>query len=299
MHLVLCTNPASGGGSDAPEAIAAALRGRGATVTARAISDLGDPAASVDAATAAAVIGDAQRLVVAGGDGSIGLAASAAAAAGVPLAVVATGTANDFARALELPGDLDAACALASDPDAHVRALDLAAAGARPFVNAAGAGLAPAAARSAKPFKKALGPLAYAVGALHAGATTHPLAVTVTVDGNTVFDGDAWQLVVGNTGAFGGGSSTGAADPADGALDVAVVPAGSRLALARRAYGMRTGRLVHQDDVVHARGARVEVQARDAAAFNVDGEVCHPGPPATFTVRPRAFELLVPAGATS
>jgi diacylglycerol kinase (ATP) len=291
VHLVLCANPASGGGSDSPEAIAAALRAQGATVAVREIGALGDPAQAVDAATATAVIDGAQRLVVAGGDGSIGLAASAAAAAGVPLAVIATGTANDFARALDLPADRDAACALAADPGAATRPLDLAAAGGRPFVNAAGAGLAPAAARSAKPFKKALGPLAYAVGAIHAGVTAQPLDVTVTVDGRRVFAGAAWQLVVGNTGAFGGGSSTGAADPGDGALDVAVVPAGSRLTLARRAHGMRTGRLVHQDDVAHARGAEVAVEG--AQTFNIDGEVCRPGAPATFTLQPRAFALVV------
>jgi diacylglycerol kinase family enzyme len=296
VDVVLCANPASGGGSDSPEAVAASLRAHGAAVTVREIADLGDPGAFVPPAAAAELVAGAQRLVVAGGDGSIGLAASAAAAAGVPLAVVPSGTANDFARALALPTDLDAACALAADPGAPVRPLDLGAAGARPFVNAAGAGLAPAAARSARPLKGALGPLAYAVGALHAGATAHPLGVRVEVDGAEVYAGDAWQLVVANTGAFGGGSSTGAADAGDGALDLAVVPSGSRLTLVRRAYGMRTGRLVHQDDVVHARGARVVVTG--AETYNIDGEVCHPGPPAEFTVRPRAFGLAVPGGAT-
>jgi diacylglycerol kinase family enzyme len=138
-----------------------------------------------------------------------------------------------------------------------------------------------------------LGPLAYAVGAVHAGVTAQPLRVRVAVDGEEVFAGGAWQLVVGNTGAFGGGSSTGAADPGDGALDVAVVPAGSRLTLARRAHGMRTGRLVHQDDVVHARGAEVRVDG--AETYNIDGEVCRPGAPAVFTVRPRAFGLVAGA----
>ena len=42
----------------------------------------------------------------------------------------------------------------------------------RPFVNAANAGLAVAAARSAAPLKKALGPLAYALGAVRAGVST-------------------------------------------------------------------------------------------------------------------------------
>jgi diacylglycerol kinase family enzyme len=116
----------------------------------------------------------------------------------------------------------------------------------------------------------------------------------VTIDGEDVFDGRAWQLVIGNTGAFGGGSETGGTDPADGRLDVAVVRAGRRAALVRRAWGMKSGRLVEQDGVVHARGARVEVRAGDAP-LNVDGEVCRCGTPAVFTVRERAFGVAVPA----
>jgi diacylglycerol kinase family enzyme len=60
---------------------------------------------------------------------------------------------------------------------------------------------------------------------------------------------------------------------------------------------MKRGRLVQQDDVVHARGARVEVRAGDVA-FNVDGELCRCGSPAVFTVRERAVGLVVGAATT-
>jgi Diacylglycerol kinase catalytic domain len=49
------------------------------------------------------------RLAVAGGDGSIAPAAAAAGAAGIPLAVIPAGTANDFARRMGLPVDPAAA----------------------------------------------------------------------------------------------------------------------------------------------------------------------------------------------
>ena len=52
----------------------------------------------------AAVESGAERIVVAGGDGSIAPVAAAAGAAGIPLAVVPAGTANDFARRIGLPG---------------------------------------------------------------------------------------------------------------------------------------------------------------------------------------------------
>src|SRR5580765_5955815 len=150
MELTLVTNPRSGSGRRGDD-VAGRLRAHGATVNERALGDLGAPERRVRGEAAARVLQGAQRLVVAGGDGSVGLAAAVAAQAGVPLAIVPTGTANDAARALNLPLELDAACALAADPAAPRRALDLAAMGDRPFVNAASAGLAPAAAGAARP----------------------------------------------------------------------------------------------------------------------------------------------------
>jgi diacylglycerol kinase family enzyme len=61
----------------------------------------------------------------------------------------------------------------------------------------------------------------------------------VTVDGTQRFDGEAWQVIVAGTGAFGGGSELEAADPRDGLLDVAVLEAGRarRSSCARGACG--------------------------------------------------------------
>ncbi|HEX8205580.1 MAG TPA: diacylglycerol kinase family protein, partial [Solirubrobacteraceae bacterium] len=179
------------------------------------------------------------RIVVAGGDGSVGCAAALARRSRVPLAVVPTGTANDFARWLDVPLDVEAAARLAGDPSSAIRSVELArAGGARPFVNAATAGLSVLAATRARPLKPKLGRFAYAVGAVRAAVTGRPLHVTVRCDGRTRFTGDAWQVVVAATGAFGGDSSTGGVDPRDGELDVAIVPAGPRLALLRRAFAM-------------------------------------------------------------
>ena len=93
------------------------------------------------------------------------------------------------------------------------------------------------------------------------------------------------------TGAFGGGSEIGGTSDRDAQLDVAVVPAGSRIGLVRRAFGMRTGRLTEQSDVEHDRGAVVEVDVTGHPAFNVDGETCR-CEPARFTLRPGGFDVV-------
>ncbi len=304
MRLTLVANHESGGTTDA-EAIAARLRSHGAIVTTVSLHDVGR-----------APLPDADRIVVAGGDGSI---APAAAAAPVPLAVVPTGTANDFARALGLPDDIDAACALAAGPEAPTRAIELGLArplgdapegaaelapagtraarrgpdGPRPFVNAASCGLSVVATRRAEPLKPRLGPLAYAVGALRAGLSGRPLDARVAADGRIVHAGRAWQVIVGATGAFGGGSGIAEADPRDGLLDVVVLPAGSRGALLRRAWGLRSRRIARQRGVVHAQAGRIDVEVAAGTPWNVDGEVCRLGAVA-FTAQQGGVEVVVP-----
>src|SRR6185503_5097678 len=252
MRVALVTNAASGSGTDGRR-VAALLRDAGARVAVHPF-DPDDGDGAIGAAAAAAAAERPDRLAVAGGDGSIGPVAVHAAASGLPLAVIPTGTANDFARALDLPRDLEAACALAVQ-ETHERPIDLLRAGERPFLNAASVGL-----------------------------TARPLRCHVTADGAQVHSGPAWQVIVAGTGAFGGGSELDDADPSDRLVDVAVLEAGPRLALVRRAWGMRGGDLTAQPGVRHARGRVIDLEVPPDTSFNVDGEVCRVAP-ARFSAR--------------
>jgi diacylglycerol kinase family enzyme len=296
VRLALIANPRSGTAPE-PTDLEARLRADGAQVTSvsiEAIADEEDGDLEDGALAALTAAGPPDRIVVAGGDGSIGPAALCAAQLGVPLAVIAVGTANDFARAKGLPLDLDDACALARDPAAPIAHAELGLAGERPFVNAAAAGLSVAAARAAKPHKSRLGPLAYTLGALKAGISAPTLHCAIACDGDERYAGDAWQVVVGVTGAFGGGSEIGNTRDDDGLIDVAIVPAGSRAGLVRRAYALRAGRLTGQDDVPHERGRVIAVEIDGHPAFNVDGETCR-CEPGHFTLREGGFDVVVTA----
>jgi diacylglycerol kinase (ATP) len=282
VRIALSANTQSGGGLD-PEPLAEAMREHGAEVEVFGCEpdELERLAASRP-----------DRVAVAGGDGTLGPAAETAGRIGAPLAVIATGTANDFARASELPDDPLEAAALAAT-GTETRAMELGRlADGRPFVNVASAGLAAKAARHASPFKKLLGPLAYGVGALRAAATEEPMRCTVRVDGETCFEGGAWQLIVAAGGAFGGGSEIGVADPHDGELDVTILPAGSRIALARRAWGLRRGTVEQQEPVEHHRGRVVEAELSRGAELNVDGEI-REGGLERVTVERAAYALVV------
>ena len=231
-----------------------------------------------------------ERIVVAGGDGSIGCAAEVAGRAGIPLAVVPVGTANDFARALGIPQDPERAAVLAV-AGTSTRRLDLGRIGERPFVNVASAGLSPVAARSADGLKRSVGPLAYAAGALRAGLAADPIECRVRCDGTEVYEGPAWQVTVACGGGFGGGAEV-ESDPQDGILDVVVIEAGSRAKLLVHAYGMRAGRVEGQRGVLTGSGSEVEVDAGGGAGFNVDGEIVE-AERLRATVEPGAFEVVV------
>jgi diacylglycerol kinase (ATP) len=257
-RIALIANPGSGaaGEVDAGERLA----GFGFEVEQLPIEEAG-----------AAADSGAERIVVAGGDGSIAPAALAAARAAVPLAVIPAGTANDFAERMGLPEQIEAAIELAGRGE-RTRRVDLAGAGGRPFLNVASLGLPPAAAEAADELKSSLGALAYTVGALRAAGGEDPVNCRVECDGEVLYEGEAWQVTVGCTGAFGGGSRIDA-DADDGRLDVVVIEGGPRALLAKHAVGLRTGSLEDQRGVVSARGVEIAVRVGGEQDLNIDGEV--------------------------
>ena len=279
-RIALVANPRSRGGAKR-EGIVEALRSAEAEVE---VFGLGEE----DRAAGAG----ADRIAVAGGDGTVAPVAAAAGRAGVPLAVIPAGTANDFARGLGLPLNLAAACRLAAVGE-RTRAHELGYLDGRPFVNAASLGLAVAAAERAGRLKRSLGAPAYFVGALRAGFLERPVECRIACDGRSVFVGKAWQVIVAASGRFGAGSHMGVAEPSDGLLDAAVVPAGPRVRLVAYAWTMRTGRVDEHPRVSHARGDEVEVEAPARTRWNVDGELVEHGAGRLWAM-PAAFEVVVP-----
>ena len=281
--LALLVNTKSGQGE--AERVEELLGEAGASVE---CFDVREPDAAADSG--------AERLVVAGGDGSIGPAAAAASRAGIPIAVVATGTANDFAAGISIPSELEEACRLAALGEER-RKLELAYVDERPFVNVASLGLAPHAAEHADGLKGRLGSLAYPIGAVKAGLTAHPLRCHVVCDGELVHEGEAWQVSVASTGAFGGGAEL-EADATDGQLDLVVIEGSNRIHLIKHAYGMRIGSVEGQTGVIDLRCSTVELRLDGGGCLNVDGEIVEAAEliaegAIRFRVEHEAFELIV------
>jgi diacylglycerol kinase family enzyme len=266
MHVLLVNNRGSGSADEIDPAVV--LVDRGCVVT------------DIDIATAVrwgthlpATLGSIERVVVAGGDGSIGVAAAIAVQLDVPLGVVPAGTANDFARSLELPSSMERACVMAVT-GSSLRQVDLARLDGRPFLNVASIGLAPAAAEHAASLKRGIGALAYPVGAAWAAIRSRPVRVEARVDGRLAWTGPAWQAMIASTGAFGGWADVGTTRPGDGMLGLIVVPSGrGTRELVFDAAALTRGDLATRDGVHHDRGSIIEVTARSTSRAVVDGEI--------------------------
>jgi diacylglycerol kinase (ATP) len=125
-----------------------------------------------------------------------------------------------------------------------------------------------------------------------AGLSAKPLTCLVECDGEELLAGEAWQVTVAASGAFGAGATVQEADPTDGALEVIAIEAGPRMGLIGLAYRLRSGTVSHHPRAFHVHCEHVEVQVPDSTRFNVDGELVTAGD-ARFGAVKAAFRLVV------
>jgi diacylglycerol kinase (ATP) len=244
---------------------------------------------------------DLDGVVVLGGDGSLHAVVQAVREAGrlgdLTIGLVPLGTGNDFAATLGLPPDHVAA--------AHVvvagrtREIDLVIDGDdRIVINAAHIGIGAEAAAAARPWKKALGPVGYAVGAALTGLkglTTPGATLRIAVDGEALTRTEpVIQVAVGNGRYVGGGAPLlPQADPSDGLIDVSVSYTESPRRRIAYAFSVRRGEHHRRDDVVYLRGTHVEVVG-DALRCTSDGELTSPARHHTWRIEPAALTMYVP-----
>ncbi|KAA1395360.1 diacylglycerol/lipid kinase family protein [Aeromicrobium ginsengisoli] len=240
-------------------------------------------------------------VVVLGGDGSLHAVVDALRSAGrltdVVIGLVPLGTGNDFAATLGLPDDpVEAAQVIAAG---RTRGIDLIIDDRdEVVVNAAHIGIGAEAAKAARPWKKALGPVGYVVGAVLTGVRglTQPGAhLQITVDGETLPRKEpVIQVAVGNGGYVGGGTALlPEADPSDGELDIAVSYTESPRRRIAYAWHVRRGDHHRRDDVVYLRGTTVSVRG-DALACTSDGELSGPRAEHSWRLEPAALTMYVP-----
>ena len=230
-------------------------------------------------------------VVVGGGDGSINAAAPGIIDTGLPLGVLPLGTANDLARTLDLPLDLEGAVGVIAA--GRTRRIDLGEVNGHPYFNVASLGFGVDLTHAlTSDAKKRWGPLGYAVAGLRVLRRLQPFHVEIEM-GGTRTRSRTIHLAVGNGRHYGGGmtvSQDAAID--DGRLDVYSLEVESAWKLLMLLPALRSGRTQDWTEIRTLAGQEIRVSTRRHRSVNADGEIVT-RTPATFKVLHGAIALFV------
>ena len=221
------------------------------------------------------VIEPADALIVVGGDGAMRLAAPAAMRCATPIYHFPMGTENLFAREFSAGNSVDAA--IASVRAMNVTSIDVGLANGRVFLLMASLGLdAEVVADLSARRTGSISHLSYAAPIARQVLTLKPPRFTVHADGELVVDDEPGMLVIANCRQYGVRLDPAFwADTGDGLLDLAFMPARSRLGMGIWAARCRLRRQRRHPRVIEARAASFTIIRHDAA-FQMDGDPPEP-----------------------
>src|SRR5215208_4852642 len=289
----LIVNARSRTGEKAFDKASTLLSSQGVTIGAS--YPLHDPARLPETVREAVLKGH-DPIILGGGDGSVSSTVDFLAHHHATMGLLPLGTANDFARTLEIPSSLEEACETIAR--GKVVDVDLGLAGDNFYVNVASVGLGVEVTRSLSPqLKKRIGPLAYPVAAIKAFLKHEPFTARLAFP-----DGDhepaeydrLLQVAVGNGRFYGGGMIVAPGSGIDDKLlDIYVIDLGRRRNLIGVARYLKSGDFIRMEGVHHFRTSRVRIETDPELAVNIDGEVVA-RTPQDFSVVQNALHVLVP-----
>lgn len=225
-------------------------------------------------------------LMVAGGDGSVNMGARLCLDSGATLAVLPSGTANDFARNLSLPEEPSALCALIAEGE--TQQVDVAEYGNTLFLNVAHIGLGTLPAREAEGTgKKLFGRFSYGLELLRKLNARRGFKAEIRC-GNGCVKGRWLTIAIACGAFFGGGNEIPEASADDGQLDIiAVKPRPIPQLLLTFLMVRFSGRAPKRTStMIHLKGQRCSVHTHKHKTVTADGDeagetpltvVCRPG----------------------
>lgn len=240
-------------------------------------------------------------LILGGGDGTVSSVVDFLAHHHATLALLPLGTANDFARTLGIPSEVDAACEVIAR--GKLVDIDLGLVGDNYYVNVAtiGIGVGVTQALSAG-LKRRVGALAYPLAAVRAFLTHEPFTARLDFpegDHDPVEHERLLQVAVGNGRFYGGGMVVAPESGIDDhTLDVYAIEMGRHRDLLGVARYMKSGDFIRNEAVHQYRTRSVRLEVEPARPINVDGELVA-RTPATFTIARNALKVIVPEDSTA
>ncbi len=255
------------------------------------VSDSGEDLAAL--ARAAADEG-APIVAVLGGDGTAGIAAGALLGRGAALAVLPSGTADDFAASIGVRR-LDAGVRALVEP--NIVPIDVVQLSTgterRTFINVAGGGFDSEVNEAANAMRVRLGSTGtYVAAMVKTLSRFRPALFRVELD-DEIVEGPHMLVVVANAVRFGGGMKVAPdASIVDGLLDVCLLREMTKTAFLRAFPKVFRGTHVRHPAIRMARASHVKLEADRRVVIYADGERVGPAP-AVFEVMPSALPVVV------
>ncbi|MDQ0428212.1 YegS/Rv2252/BmrU family lipid kinase [Planomicrobium stackebrandtii] len=237
----------------------------------------------------------ADILFIAGGDGTVHSAVRALSSlpAAPPIAIIPSGTCNDFARTLNIPLDLD----LASSElvNGEIKEIDTGKINGGSFLNFAGIGLITDASSNIDPhLKDRYGKLSYFMSALQSMRQATPFSVYLKIDGISYAEEGVLVLVMNGKSIGTHNFPLSTIDPADGLLDLFIIQTSSLAALREwfslSQPGVATEELEH---ITHYQGRSISIKTDEELDVDTDGEI-YLKTPLEIEIEPRRLKMLVP-----
>jgi diacylglycerol kinase (ATP) len=236
---------------------------------------------------------DVDCVIIGGGDGSMNAAAPALIETRLPLGVLPMGTANDLARTLKIPTDIEQASDLILLGLQHK--IDLGRVNGHYFFNVANIGLGVHITHHlSSDLKQRWGILSYAMSLVKAIKTYRPFRADIVCDGRRLRVRSI-QIAVGNGRHYGGGMTIEKqASIDDGCFSLYSIEPLSLWQLIKFAPALRAGRFEEHHPVDIEQGQRIEITTRRTMTVTADGEVVT-RTPAVFDMVAGAVSVFVPA----
>jgi diacylglycerol kinase (ATP) len=286
-HALLIVNAHSRQGRASAAAAAEILRSNGIRLLQRESDDRRQLAELIRAHAT-----EVDRVILGGGDGTLNAAIGAVIETGLPLGILPLGTANDLARTLGLPLDLQEASRVIAA--GRTRAIDVGRVNDGYFFNVASLGLSVDLTRELTPARKRRwGKLGYTLAMLRVLLRARPFSAVIRANGD-VQRVKTLQIAIGNGHYYGAGMSveqSAAID--DGRLDVYSLELRHPWKLALIYPAFRRGRHKRWPDVRTFACEELEIRTRKPRPINTDGELTT-ATPARFTVLRNAITVYVP-----
>jgi len=213
-------------------------------------------------------------IVVSGGDGTINSIANLILKNGIdiPMGIIPSGTCNDFARSLDIPGNLSKCIDVilkGNYTNVDVGLIN----GSKYFLSTCAGGIfVDVSYNTSSDLKKKLGPIAYYLKALTELTGIKPLKIRVKTETEDFEQNLIMFIVLNGRHAAGFNNIYKGADIADGYMDIILIKHCSHIEIVAMAINALKSDFMNDKNVMRVKASYCEIISDDDVALSVDGE---------------------------